>query len=148
MLAVNHFVTGVAIGTAISNPLIAVPVAFASHFLLDVLPHYGEPYMKRASGPIFKAITVIDAIVLAVCFIWLVQVASLWAVVAGFAAMSPDLVWIYRFIVQEKWGKLQPGPANTLNRFHAGIQWGERPWGWIFELAFFAIIVYVVALLT
>jgi hypothetical protein len=55
-------------------------------------------------------------------------------------AMSPDVVWIYRFVVQESWGKKKPGPLNVFNRFHANIQWGERHYGWLFELAwFFAI---------
>jgi hypothetical protein len=32
---------GAIIALAISQPLIALPLAFVSHFVLDALPHYG-----------------------------------------------------------------------------------------------------------
>ncbi len=39
MLTTPHLLVGGAIGTAIGNPLVAVPVAAASHFILDGVPH-------------------------------------------------------------------------------------------------------------
>jgi hypothetical protein len=40
MLETPHVVVGAAIATQIPNPLIALPLALASHFVLDKLPHW------------------------------------------------------------------------------------------------------------
>ena len=39
MLLTNHALTGTVLGLSIDNEVILVPVAFASHFVLDGLPH-------------------------------------------------------------------------------------------------------------
>jgi hypothetical protein len=39
MLTTPHLLVGGAIGTAIANPYLAVPIAASSHFLLDGIPH-------------------------------------------------------------------------------------------------------------
>lgn len=40
MLETPHVAVGVAIATKIPNPFIAIPLAFASHFVLDKIPHW------------------------------------------------------------------------------------------------------------
>ncbi|MCA9308697.1 MAG: hypothetical protein R3B92_02180 [Patescibacteria group bacterium] len=40
MLLTPHTIVGVAVATAISNPLIAAPLSFALHFAGDKLPHW------------------------------------------------------------------------------------------------------------
>jgi hypothetical protein len=40
MLALNHAATATVIALVIPDPVIAIPLAFVSHFLLDALPHY------------------------------------------------------------------------------------------------------------
>jgi hypothetical protein len=40
MLLTPHTLVGVAIASAIHNPIIAVPVAFGFHFLGDLVPHW------------------------------------------------------------------------------------------------------------
>ena len=40
MTGTNHAMTGGVIGLVIGGP-IAIPIAFASHFLLDWMPHLG-----------------------------------------------------------------------------------------------------------
>lgn len=40
MLETPHVAVGVAIATKIPNPWIAIPLAFASHFVLDKIPHW------------------------------------------------------------------------------------------------------------
>lgn len=42
MLTTPHAAAGIAIGAIIPNPLLAAPVAIASHFLLDMVPHWQE----------------------------------------------------------------------------------------------------------
>jgi hypothetical protein len=40
MLELPHTLVGATIATKIPNPLISLPLAFFSHFLLDLLPHW------------------------------------------------------------------------------------------------------------
>lgn len=45
MLSTPHVAVGAAIAVAIPNPLISIPLAIGSHFLLDSLPHW-NPHMN------------------------------------------------------------------------------------------------------
>ncbi len=45
MLETPHVALGAAIAVAIPNPLISIPLAFASHFLLDMVPHW-NPHLN------------------------------------------------------------------------------------------------------
>lgn len=45
MLETPHVALGTAIALAIPNPLISVPLSFASHFLLDMTPHW-NPHLN------------------------------------------------------------------------------------------------------
>jgi len=45
MLETPHVAFGIAIATAIPNPLISIPLAFASHFVLDMVPHW-NPHLN------------------------------------------------------------------------------------------------------
>ena len=40
MLELPHTIVGATIATKIPNPLISLPLAFFSHFLLDLIPHW------------------------------------------------------------------------------------------------------------
>ncbi len=42
MLTTPHAVTGAALGALLVNPLLVVPAAIGSHFLLDMTPHWQE----------------------------------------------------------------------------------------------------------
>lgn len=42
MLITPHVSTGVAVGVLLGNPLLVIPVALMSHFLLDSVPHWQE----------------------------------------------------------------------------------------------------------
>ncbi len=41
MLLTNHVLTGAALALTIHNPVLAAPLALASHFALDSIPHFG-----------------------------------------------------------------------------------------------------------
>lgn len=146
MTATNHAITGSVIALSINQPLLALPLAFASHFLLDALPHFGEPYEKHADGSIFWIMLAIDFVLFwSFAVFLLINIPSIGfvAFLGAAAASCPDVVWAYRFIVKEKLGKISPPKMNRFNKFHAAIQWGERPWGWIFELVWLIGISYV-----
>src|SRR3989304_7989350 len=42
MLLTPHTAVGIALGAAIPNPIISVPLAFISHFALDMVPHWDD----------------------------------------------------------------------------------------------------------
>lgn len=42
MLVAPHASAGVAIGVLVANPILAIPAAIASHFILDSVPHWQE----------------------------------------------------------------------------------------------------------
>lgn len=66
MLETPHVFVGAAIAKAIPNPLLAIPLAFASHFVLEMIPHW-NPHLnhetEKFGAPTKKstAITAIDA---------------------------------------------------------------------------------------
>ncbi len=45
MLETPHVALGIAIAIAVPNPIISIPLAFASHFLLDMTPHW-NPHLN------------------------------------------------------------------------------------------------------
>jgi len=45
VLETPHVVVGAAIATKIANPFISLPLAFASHFLLEKVPHW-NPHLN------------------------------------------------------------------------------------------------------
>lgn len=42
MLVTNHVLSGAVLGAAVRKPWIAFPLGFASHLVLDALPHWGR----------------------------------------------------------------------------------------------------------
>jgi hypothetical protein len=143
MTATNHAATGAVLALAVQHPIIAFPLALASHFMLDVLPHYGVAYDKRPQNQKFGRVLAVDAIMLPITAIMLLFIAGAawWFVlIAMFLAICPDFVWAYRYW-REKGGVVLE--KNRFTHWHSRIQWGERPWGWIIELAWFGMIIGV-----
>ncbi|HEY1835971.1 MAG TPA: hypothetical protein VGG13_04080 [Candidatus Saccharimonadales bacterium] len=144
MTTTNHALTGAAIALAVKQPELAILLALASHFAVDAVPHYG--YDGGGFGDAFKhkmtfvseAINIIG-IPLLVYLLWR---QSIWAWLAAFAAVSPDLMWVYRYFWFERKG-LTP-PTGPITKFHIKIQWAERPWGVAVEYAYFALIATLV----
>ena len=142
MNILNHLATGAAIALVVDKPAIALPVALVSHFVLDVVPHYGYPgeegYKEAFRHRLSYLSLVFDAIGIAVLFTLVKD--SIWVVFASaFLAIVPDAVWPYRYFMFER--KNLALPDSRYARFHAGIQWCEREWGIIIE------VIYSIALL-
>lgn len=55
MTATAHSLVGAALAAKIGNPALAIPLAFASHFLLDCVPHWdtGTHYHERPKKATF-----------------------------------------------------------------------------------------------
>lgn len=144
MTGFNHTLAGCIIATTIPAPAAPI-VAFASHFVLDAMPHMGnhpaftsEPKLSKP----LKILIVFDGLASAAIYI-------LWAfvrpelvfisLVAVFFSLLPDLMWIFKhWLHTPKW----------FIRFGNWIQWGEFPWGWWLELIYATLMIYVLIILS
>src|SRR5688572_30050937 len=125
MTATNHALCGALIGLSISPPAIALPLALASHFFLDAVPHVGldEFGGHTKAKKLFRRILAIDAILLTGIILALTITGAPWLAFACLLlAGAPDFIWAYRYIFQEKFGSKTPGKMNAFNRFHMRIQ--------------------------
>ena len=136
MTATNHALTGSIIGLTIHNPWLALPAAVVSHFVCDALPHFGNNKYFTGSAA-FARLLLADAILCGLLVLslsifqpkyWLLAVAC-----ALFAA-SPDFMWINQFR-RARAGLGEPQQKPVLLKFHAAIQWFERPIGAVVEAA-------------
>lgn len=128
---------GAAIAVIVKQPVLVLPLAFLSHFVLDMIPHFGLPGVKL--GDTFKhkvsyfeaAFSLIGLVVLVYVFnfqSWLILAAAL-------LAAAPDLEWLGRWFFYERRGR--KSPTNAFAHFHSVIQWCQVPWGIAVEIAFF-----------
>lgn len=156
MTATNHMLAGAVVAVGVQNPFLIVPLAVASHFLLDVLPHFGIRTVDAAvpdKHPLFRYIVIID-IALAITLLTLLPsilkgAVSWWVLWIGMGcAFLPDFIWVYRFAYEAIHKKQHTeGRFAKVHRFHAKIQWGERPWGFIIEIAWFGAMGVLLGLL-
>ncbi len=147
MTAVNHALTGTLIGLLIGQPLAAIPLAVASHFICDALPHFGTGLPKKVvlKSWAFRDYLFAEAFL---CFLLVVVLAILrpqhWllAAVCAFAAASPDFVSAKGYLKVRRGLDYQPG---RYVKFASDIQWFERPIGAVVEVAWFAGCVILIA---
>jgi hypothetical protein len=148
MTTSNHIYTGAVIALAVQNPILALPLAFASHFVLDALPHYGydgEGYgeaVKHKLTFVMESVNIIGIPLL----VYLLWGQSPWVWLAAVLAISPDFMWIYRYFWFERKGLVPP--AGPITRFHKRIQWCERKWGILVEVPFLIIVILTVVRIT
>jgi len=140
--APNHALTGALIGLTITNPALALPLAFLSHFACDAIPHY-DPAERDASklygSKRFEQMLWLQA---AVCGLIVLLLESgrpqhwVAAAIGAFLAASPDFFWIPMFLKTRRTGR-RPSTKNWFLRFHAWVQWRTGPkWAWL-EAAWF-----------
>lgn len=142
MTTTSHALTGAMIATVVKRPYLAIPLAFLSHFVCDALPHFGL-HMLFGSSTMF-AWLVVDGLALLgfSYFFYRKKVKNLpLLAVSGFAAMSPDLAWLYYGLQ----GSLHNAEAmGPLSRLHSNIQWFEHPVGILIELAWASLMVWII----
>ncbi|HSW37245.1 MAG TPA: hypothetical protein VLG37_02645 [Candidatus Saccharimonadales bacterium] len=150
MTAINHALTGAFIGFAVSNPAVAAPAAFLSHFVCDAIPHYdvtGSTDAKRIGSRMFLYIQIVGGAVLCVMLVLGLAILQprhwLIAAVCAFLAASPDLLYIPRFINVKRTGK-DNVEQYWFWRFHNKIQWFQKPIGGVVEIAWFIGILMLV----
>ncbi|MBC7708386.1 hypothetical protein H7Y63_04125 [Polaromonas sp.] len=145
MTVTNHLLTGAVIGKFLPLPL-AIPAAFASHFILDALPHFGFKSIPNTKSrkALFISVLVLDFILAVALSIWLISHGRTGQFLIGLVAYSPDVVWLYHYVIKHNLGSLEPPKGNRLTQFHFNIQKYERIWGSFVEMFYFAIMLAVV----
>ena len=131
---------GALIATFAHNPVLALPLALASHFAMDTLPHFDYPNKKgdHANLQFFIWLAADCAVAASILTALLVlQPAYIGLILAcAVAAASPDLMWLYYLV-------LKRGPAQSqrpaLVRFHAAIQKHTAVHLWPAELAWLLV---------
>ena len=137
MTTSNHILVGTLIAVTVKQPALVLPLAFASHFVLDSLPHYG--YDGNGYGEALKYKTTFIMEVLGLFGIILLLSTGIYGLnlptLAAVVAVSPDIEWPYRYFFFERRGLV---PVDTpFTKFHKKIQWCERQWGIFVEVPFF-----------
>lgn len=138
MTVTNHALAGAVIGLSIKEPTLALPIAFFSHFVLDLLPHLGfkDWHERQKYKKLFVASTAVDIVAVLVLLILCAAYLPAIVPICALLALSPDLGWAYRFIFKENFGKNPPPPDNAIERFHKNIQKYEFPKGVYVEVGF------------
>lgn len=154
MTAPNHAMTGALIGLTIGNPVLALIVAFLSHFICDAIPHY-DPYDPKKVTPatiiqskrFFREQIVIGGVICYLVVLFLVGFHPthwLLAAFCAFIAASPDVLFLPRFIHNKRTGQDNIN-AFWFWKFHHKIQWKTGPKFIWLEALWFLIMVRLVA---
>jgi len=147
---INHSLTGAATALAVNNPELVIPLAFLSHFAVDVIPHF---HATTAPPKVAKAVVYADFIVTIGLVVWLsvflkTNVAG-WIIFSGaIAALSPDFVWVWRYFKHRDVRKVASEPMSKFSKFHQQIQWSESHWGAIVEACWAIFFVFLIVYLT
>jgi len=129
MLETPHVALGIAIAVAVPNPLISIPLAFASHFVLDMTPHW-NPHLNTETkkyGYLTNKTLLIIGLDLACAAVLtaFVSKGNINILLASFASILPDVVegpyfllgWKNEFV--KKWISFQKSIQSDAN-----IYWG------------------------
>ena len=132
--------TGAVIALSVKQPAIVILLAFASHFVLDMIPHFGiyeDDVIRRNRNWLFRTVVTIDIIIMLALLVIVPHLAAAklaWGIVlAGMiSALSPDLLWVPMFIREVRTKQWRSG--GRFVTFHQSIQKFEKPIGLIVEL--------------
>lgn len=146
MLLTNHTLTGVLLGLTVDHPALLAPAAVASHLGMDMLPHFGyAPIKDQFRAPMFLVWGVLDvaasaAVVGAACVAWPQRIPHI--LLGTFGAALPDLVYVpIAFLGKQRIYRI-PGYRTMIN-FLGRIQWYEKPLGFITEVLWAGLILYL-----
>lgn len=145
MTATNHALTGAVIAISIKNPALAIAAAFASHFVLDMLPHFGLrkeiEYLRKSI--LLRIIVAFEVIAMSFALFYLPthlnHVASGAIVLACMiVAVLPDFMWTYRYLKRFVTRDACEFKSKLMH-YHEKIQTFEKPVGILVEAAWIAI---------
>jgi len=115
-----HTLAGIAIVTKIQNPVISLPLAFASHYLLDFIPHWTtRPSFHGKEGKVlFFDFSISLGLGLFFAFQYPFLSSEFLIIIAGaFLANLPDGLRVPQMLKHKKTEKLQD--QHFLDSFHS-----------------------------
>jgi len=134
MLETPHVLVGAAIAVKVGHPLLAIPLAFTSHFLLEQIPHW-NPHLKKETDrfgqptPKSTAIVVIDSTLALIsgsliAFTRLPDIGfAVTVLLSSLAAVLPDLVEAPYFFLRVRHNRL----INRWIKFQKNLQVNAAP---------------------
>lgn len=140
MLLSIHVLTGAVISLAVQQPLVSAPVAFATHLLLDAVPHWNYPVPRKrtlssfweAFGPdLIGTFAVLALVVLVYPSNWYF---ALWG--ACWAA-CPDFLTLFQ--KQKPWSQW----FQWYFKLHNRVQWEVARGPGLAVQAFFTLILLI-----
>jgi len=141
MLSTPHILVGSAIINIIPNPLISLPIAFLSHFLLDFMPHWDFKITLKPRPLLYALIDYVFGITL-VFWITLADTNQLFIILGGIFATLPDFMMASWKVLNLR--ILNFFPLNKMNNFHHNIQNRVNVfWGTIFSIITIIVSVYI-----
>jgi hypothetical protein len=115
MLSTPHTLVGLLVGAAVQNPYVAVPLAFLSHYVGDLVPHwdvYKEFPEPEGEKTRWKPAAIFLDQILGVAIGLSVTLYALWVnhdpqtairlFLCGIAAVTPDALYVPLFFWQSK----------------------------------------------
>ncbi len=114
MLELPHTLIGAAIGAKIGSPLLALPLSLASHFIVDLVPHWNPSLYtetKKYGRPSIRS-TVIIVFDVILSLIFGFGIASLFLpdytkaiviILTAFLAVLPDVIEGFYFYLKVEW---------------------------------------------
>lgn len=133
MLLTPHAAVGIAIGSAVPDPKISIPLAFLSHFVLDAIPHWDDIELGLSSKKFTKIsraafrVVLVDfllAISLTLFFIyWSLPDIGVTTTIAScaLAAILPDVYYIPLAFFGKRWG-----PVMWVVKLQSRMQQGSK----------------------
>jgi hypothetical protein len=133
MLATPHLVAGAAIGKLLKRPLLAWPAAFASHFLLDHVPHLDSHALfgvqhGRVTRP-EAAMAIVDVLLGILLVLWAVGQQPERRVMLGGAFFALLIDLLQNVGPWSGWLAHWP-PTAGLCAFHRSVQHNVTPADW------------------
>lgn len=128
---------GAIVATLVHNPVLAVPLAFASHFALDAIPHFDYPTHDQIDQRFFMWLAAdagLAASILAAIFFLQPSGVTL-ILLCAIVAASPDLMWLYYLVYKRGQNKAK---WPWIVKFHSRIQSSSSTF-WPIELLWLLI---------
>ena len=119
------------------NPAVVLILAFLSHWIVDMIPHFDIPQMSKKKKIILGGMDMIFSISFLASFIIIFSPSVYLAIATFILSLFPDFFYIIEIFTGKKLLK------KIFFDFQLKIQ-NEFSWGWIVELGFLITISYFI----
>lgn len=136
MTGLNHATTGIVIALIFKRPETAIPLAFLSHFLLDMVPHSFVPVERKK---LFTGYLFLEALIMTVItIVSMIVFSDMWLLigVCAVVAFLPDFFWPFYYNGKLRYVRF----FKSFYAFHKWIQWSETYRGWLVEALYFSVL--------